>query len=356
MIIKNKIEQAEQNEIDAALWDMMVNQLKEIYENKSSDEFKMAGDISKSPEYETLEVTIAKLSELKGFSKTYVDDLKTMFSTLHKPIWKKMVTDYMHEPSEVNVLYTSIFTTGYRVLVGELGRILASTELTAKGFVYKPDKISKKEDKWLFIRQYNKQLDTVINKYILEERKKKKTVQEAVAIDTLTAIGSKIINVIPATFNILSNIFSTAKELNPIALMNAVLSRSYDKKIQKYSEAQATYYAAKKAYDEYLSKPGNQQNKRVIKNYEKMIDKYEIKMNNLKASIDHYDSRANTEVEDFKKKKFKLFKKKDKTESKTTSTSSPSPADKNDVDDKKETSDNADTTKKETSSNDDFDF
>lgn len=350
MIIKNKIEEMELTVVNAELMDMMLNNLKAIYENKSSDEYKMSGDITKSPSYNDIEVTLAELRNIKGINSVRIEDLKTMFNTLHKPIWKKLVTEYCHEPNERNIIFTAIFTSGYRVLVGEVGRILASIEYTTSGKKYKPDKISKKEDKGWFIRCFVKDIDKTVDDYIVHERKNKKNtaVQEAAAIDAISAIGSRVIKIVPETFRVLSSIFSTAKELNPIALINATLTRNYDKKVKKCNEVQATYYAAKKAYDEYMSQPGNQRNKHVEKNYLKQIEKYEIKMNNLKAQIAHYDSRSNVEVEDVKKKSKKSFFKKDKKESSTTTTttkaSETSTTDNNTNDDKKE------------SSNDDFDF
>ena len=51
-----------------------------------------------------------------------------------------MVGEYLSKPDDKNIVFTAAYTFGYRLLVGELGRIIASSEATDKGFVYKPDK------------------------------------------------------------------------------------------------------------------------------------------------------------------------------------------------------------------------
>lgn len=61
--------------------------LGEIYSNKSSDEFKCKGDIRKVRMYKEIEKQIANLSTLKKFPKTDAQDIKTMFLTLHRPIF-----------------------------------------------------------------------------------------------------------------------------------------------------------------------------------------------------------------------------------------------------------------------------
>ena len=62
-----------------------------------------------------------------------------------------------------------------------------------------------------------------------------------------------------------------------------------------------------------------------------MIEKYNIKMQNLKAKIDHYDLRANGEAEDIKKKATKKTTAAD-TSSKPTTTSGSDDSSKTDDD------------------------
>jgi hypothetical protein len=65
------------------------------------------------------------------------------------------------------------------------------------------------------------------------------------------------------------------------------------------------YEEAKKAYDEYMKIPESNRNKKIESNYVKLIKKYNIKMENLRAQIAHYDSRAMVEVKEKAKKSAK---------------------------------------------------
>ena len=58
------------------------------------------------------------------------------------------------------------------------------------------------------------------------------------------------------------------------------------------------YEATKEAYDEYLKIPESQRKEKIESKYQKNIDKYNIKMQNLKAKIDHFDSRAEEDAKD----------------------------------------------------------
>ena len=91
--------------------------LGEIYSNKSSDEFKCKGDIRKVPMYKFIDKQIADLSTLKKYPATDAKDIKTMFLTLHRPIFPQMVLAYLNKPDERNSLFTALFTVAYRVLV-----------------------------------------------------------------------------------------------------------------------------------------------------------------------------------------------------------------------------------------------
>lgn len=283
---------------EEAIMEHMNHALIEIYKNKSADEYKMKGDITLSSEYETIERMVSDLKILKGFSSSEAEDIKMLFLTLHRPVFKKMVSEYLASPTERNQTFTTVFTVGYRLLVGELSRIYASTEATDKGISYKPDKISRKENaKWL-IRHFNKSLEQKIDTYIRTHGNKQKPVQEAL-VEISDGFGT-VAGIVATVFDVLNLIFSGAKELNPISFINAMLTRSYDNKVKKFEEVSAMYNATKEAYDEYMKIPKADRKEKIESKYMKNIDKYNIKMQNLAAQIEHYDSRAKEEVKDIK--------------------------------------------------------
>ena len=142
---------------------MIMDALKSIYANRSSDEYKSHGDITLTSEYKSAEKMVGDLATIHGYPKTAVGDLKTLFLTLHRPIWKNMVSEYINEPNERNSVFTAVYTVGYRVLIGELSRVYSSTVATAKGISYKPDKVSKQNDMTSFIRSFNASLEERIN-------------------------------------------------------------------------------------------------------------------------------------------------------------------------------------------------
>ena len=74
---------------------VMVQHLERIYSNKSGDEYKMHGDITKSPSYDLIQRTVADLDTIKGLSKTDIKDLKDMFNILHRPNFKSVITKWM---------------------------------------------------------------------------------------------------------------------------------------------------------------------------------------------------------------------------------------------------------------------
>lgn len=145
--------------------------LDQIYKNKSTDEYKMKGDITKSPSYRQIEEMIADLSRLKKYPPADAADMSRLFNTLHRPIFKTMVREYMMEHNDQNTLYTSMFTIGYRLMVGELARIFASTEATPDGIVYKPNKLSKKEDASKLIKLFNEDLEKKLNNLVQNMKK-----------------------------------------------------------------------------------------------------------------------------------------------------------------------------------------
>ena len=257
--------------------------------------------IIKNTEYSTIERMVSDLKILKGFPSSEADDIKMLFLTLHRPVFKKMVSEYLASPNERNQTFTTVFTVGYRLLVGELSRIFASTEATDKGISYKPDKISRKENaKWL-IRHFNKSLEQKIDTYIRSHANKQKPVQEAL-VEISDGFGA-VAGIVATVFDVIGLVFTGAKELNPISFINAMLTRSYDNKVKKFEEVSAMYNATKEAYAEYMKIPKAERKEKIESKYMKNIDKYNIKMQNLAAQIEHYDSRAKEEVKDIKSSK-----------------------------------------------------
>lgn len=297
----------ENTNINQKYVESMIADLSEIYGNKSSDEYKCAGDITKSPKYETIEYMIAQLSSIKKYPENDTKALKTLFNTLHRPIFKKMVTEYMAKPDERNIIFTTAYTVGYRLLVGELSRVYASTEADDKGIVYKPDKVSRRDNTMPLIRKYNADIDKKLDDMIKKAQSQKIPVQEAATLDAIGAAANGVIGVIEGCLGFISNIFKSAASLNPVALISAVLSRSYDKKVEKFEAVSNEYEATKKAYEEYMKIPAAQRKKKIEHRYVKMIEKYNIKMGNLKAQIDHYDLRSQGDSSD----KYKSSTKKD---------------------------------------------
>ena len=271
----------------------MARDVRRTYNNKSGDEYKMCGDIRKSPNYSSIEKLVVGLKSLKKFPENEAKDITQMFNTLHRPIWSKMVREYLAKPTERNTMYTFYFTTGYRILRGELARIYASTEATEKGVVYKPDKFARKEMILRFIRYYNENLDDLIERAI-KENERVKQVKESV-VDEVVGVATLILNGI-------GGIFRHATELNPISFISALLSRSYDRKIEKFEDVANLYQATVQAYEDYKKLPEEKRKKNVEDKYLRNIEKYNIKMNNLKAKIDHYDQRAIDEAESNKPK------------------------------------------------------
>lgn len=275
----------------------MMTELTTIYKTKSSDEYKMAGDITKSPMYEKIEQMLANLNLLKHFNKNEAKDLHSLFNVLHRPIFKKSVTQYVHEPNETNIMFTVVFTTGYRMLIAELSRIFACTEATDKGIVYKPNKIFESSDAMKLIKAYNNDIETKLDRYIRAHMNT--PVQEAwssivgAGVEVLKFIKSKELIEWGAVFSDLFNaIFGSARELNPLSFIDDVLSESYDRKVQEFDNVCDNYQATKDAYEEYIRIPEAQRDKKVESRYLKDMEKYNIRMQNIQAKIKHYDQRA----------------------------------------------------------------
>lgn len=289
-------------------------ELEHIYGNKSSDEYKMHGDITKSKVYKGIETMLANLPVLKGFPKNDAQALKNMFNTLHRPIYKQMVSEYIHKPNERNSMFTMLFTCGYRVLVAELSRIFASTVATDRGLVYKPDRISRNKNAHKFIVMFNADMEAEVDREIRKNQKQSLQLKtEAYVYET--AIGNAFATVagfITAHeliawingFNDLADfIFGRFDKFNPVSFINCVLSDHYDKKVQAFYDAESMYEETKAAYEEYLKIPESNRSKKVESKYVKNMKKYNMRMENLRAKIAHYDQRAEVETNDKKRQK-----------------------------------------------------
>ena len=318
-LVKTREEKDIQNKMAALLV-----KLDQIYSNKSSDEYKMMGDISKSKVYDGIENMMAHLTQLKGYPKHDASSLKQMFNALHRPIYKKLVAEYIHQPNDRNSLFTAMFTCGYRVLVAELSRIFACTNATEKGLVYKPNKIARSNNAAKFIKAFNNNLDQKLDEYIRKAHSKSKLqlqsesyvlLQEDVATAaagafTLSAIGTAVSDILhrlepyqlTAWFSSLADvsdfIFGARSEINPVSYMHHVLTSHYDKNVAAFYAAEALYAETQKAYEEYMKIPDAERSKKVESKYMKLLKKYNMKMENLRAKIAHYDSRAMAEAKE----------------------------------------------------------
>lgn len=311
---------------------VMVQHLERIYSNKSGDEYKMHGDITKSPAYNLIQRTVADLDTIKGLSKTTIKDLKDMFNILHRPNFKSIITKWMADKNGKYIIVVATFTCAYRILIGELSDIYTSTEATEKGFVYKPGRFIKKHDMSKFIRNFNGRIDNELNKAIRGSTKSIKPgsdfkfeyfLQEGFlgsAGKFATFIGN-ILGAIGPYFQEIGAwcrmLFPDVHAINPVSWMSSILSNSYDSKVSKYHKCAAMYLETKAAYEEYMKLPEFQRNKKVETKYVKNMEAYNIKMQNAQAAIAHYDQRALKEAIDESKE----FEK--KSESTPTTTEKP---------------------------------
>lgn len=286
--------------------------LKRIYSNKSSDEYKMKGDIKKHPVYDTLSKDIQTLgTDVKNAPTKTITSIKDMFASLQKPIFKKMVAEYMAKPEPKNIVYTMCFTIGYRYMITTIMYIQTNIEASDNGLVFKTTTV-RPQDKTIYEyvikngKDYDKYVENLYKQYEKKSKQDKPVVatesaditQEAASLGVVSAAVNTVVGLIEGVFGILNGIFKTAASLNPISLISACLSRSYDKKVEQYEKISKELEATKKAYAEYKKIPATQRKKRIEHNYVKMIDKYNIKMANLKAKIDHFDTRASKGSED----------------------------------------------------------
>lgn len=150
----------------------LINRIREIYQNKSSDEYKCAGDITKSDQYDKMKELVTGLYDLKGYKKSDADVMQEAFDTLHLPIFRKMVTEFMNEPNDRNTIYTALYTVGFRTLLGELARTYACSVATDKGIEYDESKIDPNITMISFLRAYNrKKFEESIEKGLKDMKK-----------------------------------------------------------------------------------------------------------------------------------------------------------------------------------------
>lgn len=304
--MNNKVKQ---EQLEKAMIDQMMGLLKTIYSNKSSDEYKSHGDITKSSIYNDLENDIAGLRVIKKLPSTDVTDIKNLFNVLHRPIFSKMVTEYIMEPNERNAIFTAVYTVGFRVLVAEVERIITCTITTDKGIEYRPNKLKKKENMVPFIRAYNNNIEERLDNYIRMAYRKNggKSVNESYDF-TQEGVGDVALSLYKIGFRTGKNIivkfiyepiktfFRGITSINPLVMINTFLTRSYEKKVEKFEEISDLYLATKLAYEDYMKIPSTQRNKKIESKYLKNMDKYNIKMQNLAATLIHYDERAQVEA------------------------------------------------------------
>lgn len=296
-------------QLEKAMIDQMLGLLKTIYSNKSSDEYKSHGDITKSSVYNDLENDIAGLRVIKKLPSTDVTDIKNLFNVLHRPIFSKMVTEYIMEPNERNAIFTAVYTVGFRVLVAEVERIITCTITTDKGIEYRPNKLKKKENMVPFIRAYNNNIEERLDNYIRMTYRKNggKSVNESydftqegvgdVAMKGALFLTKKTTDFVTSYFVLpIKKFFQGITSINPLVMINTFLTRSYEKKVEKFEEISDLYLATKLAYEDYMKIPNTQRNKKIESKYLKNIDKYNIKMQNLAATLIHYDERAQVEA------------------------------------------------------------
>jgi len=280
------------NAAEEQMIQLALSSLKEIYANKSSDEYKSHGDITRTSEYKSIEKMIAGLGKINKFPKQEASELRTLFLTLHRPVFSKMVTEYIHEPNDSNTIFTAVYTVGYRVLISELSRIYTSTVPTAnEGIVYKPDKVSKRNNMSKFIRSFNSSLEQKINMYI------KSVEAESLVTEAFADVATAIVGVSKKAYILFNKVFKfLMKDIVSMSHINRLLTMAFNYKVDRLDKIIELYQATLEAYEEYMRIPESQRKKKVESKYIKNLKKYEIKMNNIKAQIAHYDYRAKEEV------------------------------------------------------------
>lgn len=282
------------NAAEEQMIQLALSSLKEIYANKSSDEYKSHGDITRASEYKSIEKMIAGLGKINKFPKQEASELRTLFLTLHRPVFSKMVTEYIHEANDSNTIFTAVYTVGYRVLISELSRIYTSTAPTAnEGIVYKPNKVSKQNNMNAFIRSFNASLEQKINMYI------KSVEAESLVTEAFSAVATAVAGASKKAYILFNKVFKVLmKDTVSMAPINRLLTMAFNYKVGRLDNIIELYQATLESYEEYVRIPESQRKKKIESKYISNLKKYEIKMNNIKAQIAHYDYRSNEEVND----------------------------------------------------------
>lgn len=304
--------------------ELMLASLDKIYSDKTSEEYKTKGDITKLRIYKDLDRMITDLKTLKKFPNQYARDIRTTFDELHRPVWKSNVEKYLKSPNEENALYTAIYTVGVRVTIDEVSRIYSSTKTTTDGGIeFNPDKLMKRNDLRPFFANFNQSLERYIDEYI--KKHGSEITQEALIPEVVKAFFSKTLlrylahDTITTFINTFKKAFHNIKNLNPITLINAFLIRKYENIENSFNRTVANYQATKEAYDEYMRLPDTKRNPAVVAKYEKNLKNLQNSIDNQWAKIEHFNQRA---MEDADERAANTEIQEEAPDNKTSSTSS----------------------------------
>lgn len=167
-----------------------IEQLRAIYANKSSDEYKSHGDIKKSVQYSNIEFLVGELYNLIDYPKNQANDMRSIFTALHNPVWNKNVTEYIKKPTVDNTTWTLVYTVGFRIMIGELARVFASTVAKDDGIHYVPSKIKEDEDRLDYIHNFNENLIKKLNDNINSKKSSTVTKEAFEMLDAYIESGA----------------------------------------------------------------------------------------------------------------------------------------------------------------------
>lgn len=283
--------------------ELMLASLDKIYSDKTSEEYKTKGDITKLRIYKDLDKMITDLKILKKFPGQYAKDIRTTFDELHRPIWKSNVEKYIRQPNEENALYTAVYTVGVRVTIDEVSRIYSSTKATVDGGLeFNPDKLMKRNDLRPFFANFNRSLEKYIDDFI--KKHGSEVTQEALIPLAVKNFFSKTLGkwigrkIILDTISIFKRAFHNIRNLNPMTLANAFLIRKYENIENAFNATLANYQATKEAYEEYMRLPTAKRNPAVVAKYEKNLKNLQNSIDNQWAKIEHFNQRAKEDAEE----------------------------------------------------------
>ena len=196
------------------------------------------------------------------------------------------------------------------------------------------------------------------SKKSLKGKSEEKIQQEAATVSGIGGAIEGVATIADATFGAIGRVFKSALSLNPVSFFSALFSRAYDKKVEKFKKFDDLYQATVEAYNEYRKLPQSKRKARIEHRYIKMMEKYNIKRENLRKQLEHYDRRA------YEGDMYDDDDDNDDVKETKTSSSSKKHEDKNNKNDESKTpqtastvntSDNTDNEDKKPAS-DDFDF